>query len=256
MLIKKKMGRNAPIKIEQCTLNKFFPELSEPKNHSLVKKLKQVNSLSVNEGYTLRMNHDGTIYIKEEYCLDCGRRLIKNGYNERIAILADGLGKHEFRIHRKRCPYCGEIKPDYSKLAPKNGNYHESYKRRARQHYMEGLMPSQIQRVFRIDFRIEISLTSIANWIEAVREPLRKMLRITPVPSSGYWGYDEIHLRINKERMYAIDTVDVVTRFVPVAKISENMGRDAGREVLKEGRKNRQLWINGLVKDCTTNFAV
>ena len=73
------MGRNAPIKIEQCTLNKFFPELSEPKNHSLVKKLKQVNSLSVNEGYTLRMNHDGTIYIKEEYCLDCGRRLIKNG---------------------------------------------------------------------------------------------------------------------------------------------------------------------------------
>jgi len=80
------------------------------------------------------------------------------------------------------------------------------------------------------------------------------MLLTTPIPSSGYWGYDEIHLRINRERMYAIDTVDVVTRFVPVAKISENMGRKAGREVLMEGRKNCQLWINGLVKDCTTNL--
>jgi hypothetical protein len=82
------------------------------------------------------MKHDDTIYIKEEYYLECGRRIIRNGYNRRIAILADDLGKHEFHIHRKRCPYYREIKPDYSKLAPKNGNYHESYKRRARKHNM------------------------------------------------------------------------------------------------------------------------
>ena len=83
------------------------------------------------------------------------------------------------------------------------------------------------------------------RWIEGVVESLRETLKETPVPSSGYWGYDEIHLRISKERMYAIDTVDLNTRFVPVAKISENMGRDAGREVLMEGRKNCRLWING-----------
>jgi len=254
MPITKLIGRNAPIKIEQCTLNKFFPNLPKPQEHSLAKRLKQINRLSATEGYTLRMRHDGAVYIKEKYCLNCGSRLVKNGYNRRIAILGEGLGRHEFRIHRKRCPYCGEIKPDYSKLAPRYGNYHVSYKRRARQHFMEGLMPSQIQRVFKIDFGVEMSLTTIYNWIEKVREPLREMLRTTPVPSSGYWGYDEIHLRIRKERMYAIDTVDVVTRFVPVARISENMGRDAGREVLMEGRKNCQLWINGLVKDCTTNL--
>ena len=39
-----------------------------------------------------------------------------------------------------------------------------------------------------------------------------------------------------------------------MAKISENMGRNASRKVLMEGRKNCQLWINGLVKDCTTNL--
>jgi len=32
------------------------------------------------------------------------------------------------------------------------------------------------------------------------------------------------------------------------------MGRDAGRKVLMEGRKNRALRIEGLVKDCTTNL--
>ncbi|MFX1257232.1 MAG: hypothetical protein ACFFAN_05210 [Promethearchaeota archaeon] len=254
MRVSKLKEKSTPIKIEQSTLNKFFPNFPNPKEHALISKLKRINSISAGEDYTLRMEQDGTIYIRENYCLDCGRRLIKNGYNRKIAVLGDGLGRYEFRLHRKRCPRCGEIHPDYSKLAPKNGNYHESYKRRARHHYMEGLMPSQIRRVFKIDFGVEISLTTIYYWIEKVREPLRELLRTTPVPSSGYWGYDEIHLRISKERMYAIDTVDLVTRFVPVAKISESMGREAGRKVLMEGRKNCRLWINGLVKDCTTNL--
>ena len=254
MPINKSSEKFAPIKIEQSTLNKFFPNLPEPRAHSLIKRLKKIDTLTSGEGYTLRMKRDGAIFIKEEYCLNCGKRLIKNGYNRRVAILDNGLGRHEFHINRKRCPRCGELKPDYSKIAPKFGNYHENYKHRTRQHYMEGLMPSQIQRVFKIDFGIQISKTTIVRWIEGAVESLRETLKETPVPSSGYWGYDEIHLRISKERMYAIDTVDLNTRFVPVAKISENMGRDAGREVLMEGRKNCRLWINGLVKDCTTNL--
>jgi len=254
MLISKIREKLAPIKIEQYTLNKFFPNLPEPKNHSLLAEVKRRKALSIDKGYTLRMKRNGTIYIKETHCLTCGSRLVKNGHNDRIAILDNGLGRHEFHIQRKRCPRCGEIKPDYSKIAPKYGNYHENYRRRTRQHYMEGLMPSQIQRVFKIDFGIQISLTTLVNWINKVARPLRKMLKETPVPSSGYWGYDEIHLRISKERMYAIDTVDINTQFVPVAKISEHMGRNEGREVLMEGRRGKNLWINGLMKDCTTNL--
>ena len=254
MSVTKSRENLAPIRIEQCTLNKFFPNLPEPKNHSLLAELERRKALSIGKRYTLRMKRNGTIYIKEMHYFTCGSRLVKNGYNDRIAILDNELGKHEFRIQRKRCPRCGEIKPDYSKIAPKYGNYHENYKRRTRQHHMEGLMPSQIQRVFKIDFGIEISLTTLVNWLNKVAKPLRKTLKETPVPSSGYWGYDEIHLRISKERMYAIDTVDVNTRFVPVAKISENMGRDKGREVLMEGKRGKNLWINGLMKDCTTNL--
>jgi hypothetical protein len=54
--------------------------------------------------------------------------------------------------------------------------------------------------------------------------------------------------------MYAIDTVDLNTQFVPVAKISRNMGRNEGRDVLMEGRRGKALWINGLMKDCTANL--
>ncbi len=200
MSVTKSREKLAPIRIEQCTLNKFFPNLPEPEDHSLLAELERREALSTDIGYTIRMKRNGTICIKETHCLTCGSRLVKNGYNDRIAILDNGLGKHEFRIQRKRCFRCGEIKPDYSKIAPKYGNYHENYRRRARQHYMEGLMPSQIQRVFKIDFGIKISLTPLVNWLNEAAKPLRKTLKETPVPSSGYWGYDEIHLRISKER--------------------------------------------------------
>ena len=159
MLVTKLREKLAPIKIEQPTLNKFFPNLPKPKNHSLLAELERREALSNGNGYTIKMKRNGTIYIKETHCLICSSRLVKNGYNDRIAILDNGLGKHEFRIQRKRCPRCGEVQPDYSKIAPKYSNYHENYKRRTRQHYMEGLMPSQIQRVFKIDFGILISLS-------------------------------------------------------------------------------------------------
>jgi len=253
MSISKSRENLAPIKIEQTTLYKFCSNLPEPKTRDLLVQLSKKEAIS-NDNYTLSIGTGNIIEIQETHCFECGTRLKKNGFNDRIAILDEGVGRHEFRLHRKHCRNCGEIKPDYSKLAPKYGNYHENYKRRARQHYMEGLMPSQIKRVFKIDFGIEISKSSIINWINEVVEPLREMLEKTPVPSSGHWGYDEIHMRIRGEKMYTIDTVDVNTRFIPVAKISPNMGRDAGRKVLMEGRKNCALRIEGLIKDCTTNL--
>ena len=240
-----------PIKIEQTTLNKFFPNLR--KKRKLDERANRYDK-QINTEYTLVLDPNYNVKIRETHCYQCGSRLVRNGWNSRIAILDKGLGKRLFRLLRKRCPYCGEIKPDFSKFAPKYGNYHENYKNRARQHYMEGLMPSQIQRVFIIDFGIEISKTSIVNWINEAANPLRETLRETPVPSSGYWGYDEIHMRINGERMYTLDAVDVITKFIPAAKISESMGRQAGLHFFKEARCHNKLWINGVVKDCTTNL--
>ena len=241
----------APIKIEQTTLIKYLPG---SKINGLTSDEKDTFPQTTDSFYTLRMRQDGTIIIKESHCLECGRRLLLNGHNPRVVILDRNLGRREFRIHRKRCPKCGEIKPDYSRIAPKFGNYHSNHKRRARQHHMNGLTIPQIQEIFKVDFGLEIPKSTIVGWINDVAKPLRTMLRETPVPSSGYWGYDEIQLRISGERMYALDTVDVVTRFIPAAKISENMGRQAGLHLFNEARRGQKDWINAVIKDCTTNL--
>ena len=254
MPINKLRGKLTPIKIEQSTLNKFFPELPKPTDDSLPLSIEEKMRLSNGDQYHLRMGRDGTVIIKETHCLKCGKRLSKNGTNPRTVIFDNGLGKQKFQLHRKICKNCGEIKPDYAKISPKNANYNENYKRRARQHYMAGLTPSQIKKVFEIDFGVNISESSIVNWVSKVEEPLRRMLEETPVPSSGYWGYDEIHLKIKGKKKYAMTTVDLNTRFVPVARIKPKMGKKSGREVLVEGRKGATLPIHGLVKDCTANL--
>jgi len=237
--------------IEQTSLIKYFPFLKKPK----IGKPRNKNcNPNVESPYSLEIGRDNIVKIKEAHCFDCGFRLVKNGHNKRLIIRDNGKGKLQFLIQRKRCPRCGEIHPDYSELFPKFGNYHENYKRRARQHYMEGLMPSQIRRVFKIDFGITISKSTIVNWINEIAEPLRDMLQETPIPSSGHWAYDEIHMRIKGQRMYTLDTVDVVTKFIPGALISESMGRKAGYHLFKEARCHSALKIKSLVKDCTTNL--
>jgi hypothetical protein len=47
-------------------------------------------------------------------------------------------------------------------------------------------MPPQIQRVFRIDFRIKVSKTTLVRWINEIEKPLRMTIKETPVPTSGY----------------------------------------------------------------------
>lgn len=240
-----------PINIEQTTLIKYFPSF---KINALINDGNRHSTHSKNQNYSLVLEPDNSIHIKERHCLQCGARLIKNGSNNRKVYLDKWKGKRKFRIMRKRCLKCGEIQPDYSKLAPRNCNYHKNYKLRVRQHYMEGLMPPQIQRVLKIDFGIRISKSSIVRWINEIEGRLRSLLRDTPVPSSGYWGYDEIHMKIAGRKRYTIDTVDLNTRFVPVARIMKNMGRKSGTKVLKEGRKRATLDIKGLIKDCSTNL--
>ena len=135
--------------IEQTSLIKYFPFLKKSK----IGKSRNKNCKpNVESPYSLEIGCDNIVKIRETHCLNCGSRLVENGRNKRLIIRDNGKGKLQFLIQRKRCPQCGEIHPDYSEFFPKFGNNHENYKRRARQHYKEGLMPSQVKRVFKIDF--------------------------------------------------------------------------------------------------------
>lgn len=141
MCINKIRRKLAPIKLEQRTLLKFCPLFPEPKKRILAREIEKRENFSAKKSYTLLVEADNVVEIQETHCIDCGTRLVKNGHNRRIFVLDGGLGKFEFRVHRKRCPKCGEVKPDYSWFALKYCNYHENYRRRVRQHYIEGLMP-------------------------------------------------------------------------------------------------------------------
>ena len=111
MLLSKLREKLTPIKIEQTTLNKFFPELPEPTDDSLPSEIESRMALSKGDPYHLGMKRDGTVYIRETHCLKCGKRLSENGCNPRTVIFDNGLGKQDFRLHRKICKKCGEIKP-------------------------------------------------------------------------------------------------------------------------------------------------
>jgi len=62
-----------------------------------------------NDIYTLSIEAGNTIEIQETQCFECSTRFKKNGFNDRVAILDDGLGRHEFHLHRKYCRKCDEI---------------------------------------------------------------------------------------------------------------------------------------------------
>ena len=100
--------------LEQSTLIKFFPCL-EIKNLKLNRAIKPRKRNK--ESYNLVFEPTNDIKIKQTHCLECNSRLVKNGWNFRILILDNQRGKDLFRLNRKRCPKCGEIRPDLSRFA-------------------------------------------------------------------------------------------------------------------------------------------
>jgi transposase-like protein len=208
--------------------------------------------------YTIAEVEPGVIGIRESHCLHCGRRLLRNGGNPRQVIQDLGLGRKAYRVLRKRCPCCGEIKPDYTALWPRFGHYHENYKRRARQHYLQGLPPGRARKALVVDLGVAVGRSTLARWVDQPAGELREVLVGTPVPTSGVWHYDEIFLRVRGERAYTIVVHDAVTDFNLNARASPTMDRSAAKATLQEARRIRNHGpadpLKSLVMDGTTNL--
>ncbi|MBN2152296.1 MAG: hypothetical protein JW839_12670 [Candidatus Lokiarchaeota archaeon] len=241
-----------PIQVKQTSLNKFFPGLP-PVNprKDYIALSESIDGHNIKSKYTLGIREGNVIEINERHCLECGKRLLNNGFNRRIIELDLGAGRFIFHLHRKRCPTCGEIKLDLSSIVRAGSIYHDNYARRARQHYKNGSTPIQIQRAFITDFNVKVSLSSIVRWINTAAIPLQDMLTRTPVPSSGFWAYDEIHMRIRGVKCYDLCTIDVVTGFIPGNLVSPELGRQPGKRLLAGAKRHRKLSIEMLVMDGT-----
>ncbi len=252
-------GIEPPIPILQATLNKYFPTLP-PVNTSYPAPHRQRSGRDPagQKWYTIAEIAPGLIGILERHCLSCGRHLHRNGSNPRQVIQDLGLGRKAYRVLRKRCPCCGEIKPDYSTLWPRFGHYHENYRRRARQHYLQGLPPGRARKALVVDFGVAVGRSTLARWVDQPGGALREVVAATPVPTSGIWHYDEIFLKVKGERAYAIVLLDAVTGFNVGTSVGLSMGKSAGRAALLSARRNAHhgpaVPLRALVMDGTTNL--
>lgn len=245
---------DAPIKYRQTTLLSFDPFLPDIKERNLTREIEKKGIIRSRKKYSICLDTNNIVKIREKHCFECGRRLLKNGFNNRLVILDRGFGKFKLRLQRKRCSKCGEIKPDYSSLAPKYGNYHENYKRIARQLRLADMNFREIRQSIDICLDVSVSISTIYRWIKEIQEPLHRMLDHTPVPSSGYWGYDEIFMKVRGKKRYQIDIIDVNTNFMVMARIMPNMGKKSAREVIRAAKRGRKMKLKGIIKDCSTNL--
>ncbi len=252
-------GMEPPIPILQATLNKYFPELPPVNISPYPTRRHQGGQASEDkQKYTIGEVAPGIVGIRERHYHTCGQRLHGNGWNPRKVIQDFGMGLKAYRVLRKRCPACGEIKPDYSGLWPRFGHYHENYKRRARQHYLQGLPPGRARKALVVDFGVAVGRSTLERWVDQSAGELREVIAATPVPTSGIWHYDEIYLKVKGERAYAIVLHDAVTGFNVGTSVGPSMGKSAGRAALLSARRNRRhgpaVPLKALVMDGTTNL--
>lgn len=200
------------------------------------------------------LRRDNVLESAETTCHICKRRLVYNGYNQRVVILDHGLGKRRYRVHRKRCPACGDVPLDLTFLAPRYGRYSENYVRRARQHHMNGLYPSRIAAAMRVDFKMRFPRTTIVSWNKKMRKPLRKFHETTLLSISNYTNHDETFLLIRGRNAYAQVTIDSYTGLALAVTITERNDRSSATRHLNSIRRYHGMQIKSLVMDGTAKL--
>lgn len=240
---------------KQLSFNNFCVSLPSPRPQKLKDAiLQELEPRIVENRYTVILKHGNVIDIEENHCKNCGALLYHNGFNSKVPVLDKGLGRRLYRVHRKRCPRCGEIGYDFSAIAARNGCYHENYKRRARLHFMNGLNPARIQAAIRSDYNMTIPRTTLVGWILQSRQPLRRLLASVKLPFSGHWHHDETFLRVGGKKAYALDTIDAVTKFVPAVTVTRENDRSAAMKHLLSIRRRPGDPIKSLVMDGTSKL--
>ncbi|MHA1998197.1 MAG: DUF6431 domain-containing protein [Promethearchaeota archaeon] len=241
--------------IVQTTLHKFFDSVPDLVSRNRTKTCRRdCTSPTWNETYDTLLHPDGTVEVAEKHCKCCGAGLIYNGYNDRVPVLDNGKGKKKFRVHRKRCPTCGEVSPTLNEFITPGSHYHENYKRRARQHFMNGMNPRQICEAMEIDFQIKFPSTTIRSWIVEMRIPLRKLMSSTQLPTSGHWQHDETYLSIRGKEHYALVTMDAETGFALAVTDSPRNTKNSTIAHFRAIKRGTRMKIKSITADGTIKF--
>lgn len=238
----------------QTTLLKFSNSLPEPNFTSVLRNIEKRQQINSNTHYHYELNPLNILEIKEKYCLTCGKRLYKNGYNKKHLNFNYGIGDIPISVHRKRCVSCGEISIDFNTAFKMDTHNQQNLKKRTRQLYSNGLRYKQIVNVLKICYNIKISKSQVYKWVTEIKEKLRKFLENVKIPSSGYIGYDEIYLKIKGEKRYLMTTIDLNTHFIPATMVVDNKDSSTAKKMLTNAKKSMDTKLLGIVKDCSPIF--
>jgi transposase-like protein len=194
------------------------------------------------------------IQLKDPVCKRHKIRLTKNGKNKRKVYTAKGQRLTNLKIQRYRCKKCGEYKLDFGEFIPEYDNYQREVKKQARHYYHLGNCPHDIRRLFKINGLTVPCETSIRNWVDAASETIEQVIMETTLPVSGYFGFDEIHIRTNRRRAYVFSLVDSWDGFYINAQFSPNREKGSIMDFLACSKRKGKTKFRGMTMDGSHNY--
>ncbi len=180
--------------------------------------------------------------------------MTKNGTNDRTVYTGNGRVFKTFKIQRYRCRECGEYTPNYGDFIPENANYQEEVKAKARQFLYLGNTPGEVVKIFQKIGRVVPSESSVRNWVKDASEEIHDVVKNVKLPTSGYFGYDEIFLRTNKKKAYALNMVDLENDFYVNAQFSQDRKNKSIIQSFRSAMRGGKMKMKGIVFDGAKNY--
>jgi len=99
------------------------------------------------------------------------------------------------------------------------------------------------------------SESSIRNWVKEASEDIHEVVKNVKLPTSGFFRYDEIHMRTNKKKAYALTMVDLWNDFYVNAKYSQDRKNKSIIKFFREVKRGGKIKIEGAVFDGAKNYS-
>jgi transposase-like protein len=194
------------------------------------------------------------VRLRNEKCRVHDIPLTKNGTDNRTVYTSEGHIFQDFKVQRYRCKKCGEYKPNYGDFIPKNANYQEEVKAKARHFLYLGNTPGEVVKIFQKNGRVVPSESSVRNWVKDASEEIHVVVKNVKLPTSGYFGYDEIFLRTNKKKAYALNMVDLENDFYVNAQFSQDRKNKSIIQSFRSAMRGGKMKLKGIVFDGAKNY--
>jgi hypothetical protein len=218
------------ISAPQPTLFEYIPKLAVNNRNFQVKSTKAQWTEGRRWKTDLKLAPNGIVEVKDRHCPHCNHWLRKYGQVHRNTIVGPPiLMAHAVTIQsfqRYFCPTHGEIFIDYETIVAFHGQYHPVYLQLARLLFSIGFTAGRIRVIFLAIYQLIIPENTILAWIVLMRIDLPLLFEGRDRPCSGYLMYDEIHLRLERQKKYAQIVMDGQFGFILGIYVAKHLTKE------------------------------